>query len=294
MSETPSADDTAAPPIAVPRRRQLWWLIGVLGVLALGLTGWYVLAQRAAAEKEAQQLTTLYARVLEDQVSRALTTTAGTLRQLSQRGTLRRAIDEPEPAGRLLEQQLLGQAHLRSLSLLDDAGTVLVGTTESDAGRRVDLDVLGGRSAADPERIKLGPLLPIRDLSDLGGHAAPAAAGAWVMLARVPMEHGQPPLWLVALVNADYFVTQHLVLAEDSGVRAVLADLNGRVVATTGDAPPRGATLAALAPFARFLPQQEQASYIDVGSDGEMAVAAFRLSRRWPVQASRNSPIGSS
>ncbi len=290
MSGAPRADDPGAPRIVSARRRQLWWLIGVLGVLALVLTSWYLLEQRVAAEREAQQLTTLYARVLEDQVSRALANTAGTLRTLSARGTLRRAIDEREPARLLLEQQLQSQSHLRSLSLLDDAGTVLVGTSRPDEGRHVNLDALG-RSAEEPQRVRLGPLLPIRDLADLAGGDVPARAAALPLVTRVPMDRGRPPLWLVALVNADHFVTQYLVLTEDSGVRALLADLRGRVVATTGDPLPPDATLASLAPFARLLPHQEQGSYIDAGSLGDTVVAAFRLSRQWPLLVLAEKPL---
>jgi PAS domain S-box-containing protein len=290
MSDAPSASRTPAQRMAPKRHRQLWWLIGVLAAVGVALVGWYVAQRRAAAESEALQLATLYTRVLEDQVSRALATTDSTLRALSRRGTLRRAVDDPEPAHRLLEEQLLSQSHLRSLSLLDDAGTVLVGTAESDVGRQVDLDALG-RPADDARRARLSPLLPIRDLADLSGHGAPAGVAALALVTPVPMEDDRPPLWLVALVNPEHFVTRHMVLTEDSGVRALVADLQGGVIATTGEPLPPGATLAALAPFARFLPQREQASYIDLGSDGAAVVAAFRLSRQWPLVVLTEQPL---
>jgi PAS domain S-box-containing protein len=271
------------------RRWRLHGALALLGLLAAALTAWFVVQDRHDTEREALAAATLYARVLEDQVTRSLTAVATTVRSLSAHGTLRRSPEATQPARQLLEQQLVGQPLLRSLAVLDSDGRVVVSTVDGEAGLRVDLAVLGA-PATPAARETIGALLPIRDLGDLA-RGGVRDATALPMLRPVPMDDGAPPMWLVAVLNPDHFATQHAVITADSTVRATVADLHGRVIASSAADVAGTPDLSALEPFRRFLPQRESGSYIGAGSDGTEVVAAFRLSRRWPLVVLAEQPL---
>ncbi len=253
-----------------------------MAVLAIGFAIGYAGQQREVVEREALARVGLYARVIEEQTSRGLSSAAQMLRSLSARGTVRRAETDANTADRLLDQQLPGQPYLRSLAILDEAGRVLVSTNKADIGHPVDLAALG-RASADSNRPSIGPVLPIRNLADLGPTASASASTALPLLHRVPMENNLPAHWLVALINPDYFATQHALITSGSRVRVLISDLHGRVISAAGDLTPTARGIEALQPFTRFLPQREHGEYLGAGSDGANAVAAFRVSRLWPL-----------
>jgi len=264
------------------RRRQLWAVLALVAALVIGLATGYAVQQRAVVEREALARVGLYARVLEEQVSRGIGSAAQMLRSLSARGTVRRAETDANAADRLLDQQLPGQPYLRSLAILDDAGRVLVSTNDADIGHQVDLAALGHESAA-PDGPSIGPLLPIRHLADLGATVTASASTALPLLHRVPMENDLAAHWLVALINPDYFATQHALITSGSSVRVLMSDLRGQLISVAGDVTPTVHGIETLPPFTRFLPQREHGEYLGAGSDGADAVAAFRVSRQWPL-----------
>lgn len=281
MAGSTHASAGAVQPLA-PRRRQLWGLLALLATLSIGFAAWYVVQQRAAVEREALARVSLYARVLEEQTSRTITSAAQMLRSLASRGTVRLAEADIPSADRLLDQQLPGQPYLRSLAILDETGRVLVSTNEEDIGHLVDLDALG-RGSVDAEGQAIGPVLPIRHLADLGPTVARSAATAWPLLRRIPMDDGGPAHWLVAMINPDYLATQHAVVIGGSNVQVLVSDLQGRVISTAGDPASTARSIDSLPLFQRFMPQREQGEYLGPGSGAVDAVAAFRVSRQWPV-----------
>jgi len=264
------------------RRRQLWTVLALLAALVISFATWYAVQQREVVEREALARVGLYVRVLEEQTSRGISSAAQMLRSLSARGTVRRAETDANTADRLLDQQLPGQPYLRSLAIVDETGRVLVSTNEADIGHQVDLAALG-RDSADPDGQSIGPVLPIRNLADLGSAVTASASTALPLLRRVPMEGNLPAHWLVALINPDYFATQHALITSGSRVRVLMSDLRGQVISAAGDATPTVRGIEALPPFTRFLPQREHGEYLGAGSDGADAVAAFRVSRQWPL-----------
>jgi PAS domain S-box-containing protein len=264
------------------RRSQLWAVLALLAVLVIGSAAWYAVQQREVVEREALARVSLYARVIEEQTTRAITSAAQMLRALSARGTVRRVETDANRAEQLLDQQLPGQPHLRSVAILDEAGRVLVSTNDADIGHQVDLAALG-RDSADPDGQSIGPVLPIRNLADLGSAGTASASAALPLLRRVPMEDNLPAHWLVALINPDYFATQHALITSGSSVRVLISDLRGQVIAAASNVTPTARGIEALPPFTRFLPQREHGEYLGAGSDGADAVAAFRASRQWPL-----------
>jgi PAS domain S-box-containing protein len=265
-------------------------VLALVAALAIGFATWYAVQQRQVVEREALARVGLYARVIEEQASRSISSAAQLLRSLSARGTVRRAETDANAADRLLDQQLPGQPHLRSVAIIDETGRVLVSTNDADTGHQINLDALG-RASADAEGQSIGPVLPIRNLADLGSAAGSSAATALPLLRRVPMEGKLAPQWLVALVNPDFFATQHALISSGSRVKVLMSDLRGRVISATGDAAPNARGIETLPPFTRFLPQREHGDYIGAGSDGAAAVAAFRVSRQWPLVIVAEEPL---
>ena len=276
-ANAPSSDSAQA-----HRRRQLWVVLFLLAALVIGLATWYAVQQREVVERDALARVSLYARVLEEQATRAITSATQMLRALSARGTVRRAETDANAADRLLDQQLPGQPYLRSLAIVDEAGRVLVSTHDADIGARINLTALG-RDSADRDGQSIGPLLPIRHLADLASDASASASAAMPVLRRVPMEGQLPAHWLVALINPDYFATQHALITSGSSVRVLISDLRGQVISAASDVTPPTHRIDALPPFTRFLPQREHGEYLGPGSDGTDAIAAFRASRQWPL-----------
>jgi PAS domain S-box-containing protein len=272
--------------------RQRRWRLGLalLGLLVLALTAWNANRQRQTIEREALARNTVYARVLEGHASRIVGTTANTLATLADNPLVSAQVLDADAVRRLMTQQLPGQPYLRSISLLDHSGRVLVGTTATDTGLTIDLERLGP-PPVDARRVRMGPVLAVRDLGELAANASPAkGAAAMPMLRRVQVDAGAPR-WLVVLVNVDYLNTQHELITRDQPIRALLLGLDGRLISSTGDdALAPGADLTALPPVQRVIAHEEQGSYLGPGSDGRRVLAAFRSARQWPLLVLAESP----
>lgn len=291
MTDPPAAA-LAGPGLLALLRARRWQLrasVALLGALVVAIAAWYGGQQREQIEREALVQSELYARVLEGHVSRIVGATANALRALAA-NPLVSATAQPGEVDRLLAQQLPGQPHLRSLALLDASGLVVASTTAADVGRRIDLDRLG-RPEGSPLRERLGPLQLVRELGELADPAPPRRVAAALPMLRV-VEAGGATHWLVALINVDFFATQHALITSGQPVRALTLGLDGTLIDSTGEAgAAAGTDLKALAPFTRFLPRQEHGSYIDAGSDGQPVVGAFRATRLWPLLVIAEQPL---
>jgi PAS domain S-box-containing protein len=265
------------------RRRQLrtavWLLCLLLLGVALGLSSYEHVEFRHGAMVQAE----LYARVIEGHATRTITSVGSTLRVLSESPLLRAPNYDAPAVSQLLGEQLNGQPSLRSLAVVDTQGHILSSSTASDLARRIDLLRLARSGASGMAREWLGPLLPVRDLGDLALSQAPTLGAVGLPLVRrVERESGQE-LWLVALLNGDYFATQHDLAVADTPLRPLVTDLQGQLVSASEAELRPGQSLGQLPPFRRWLPQHEHGSYIDEGSDGSVVVGAFRASRQWPL-----------
>lgn len=283
MTSAVTSSSSSAVALLSWRRRLLW---GSLAAMLAGvglLAGWHAVSQRRIIERETTVQVELYARVLEGQVTRIVSATANGLRALSEMPVALEADVDAEDARRVLLQQLPGQPFLRGVALLDSKGRVLASTSASEVGLVIDLGRLG--AVAGPlggERV--GPLLPVRDLADLPRGIALEGVSALPVVRQVDAGRDAPARWLVALVNTDYFATQHGLITAGQPVRALLVALGGELIGLTGDdGPAPGTNLRTLPPFAEFLPEREFGSYIGPGSDGAAVVASFRASRQWPL-----------
>lgn len=266
------------------------WVGALLAVLAIGLAGgfvWY--EQREIQERDVQSVEML-ARVLQDHGDRtfdtvdiALSALADTVRQSA------RPLDRPlEPArlGAMLLQSQQGMPFLRSLSLMDGRGRVLASSVPTNVGVAVDLErvVLPGA-----DRIaRLGPLVAGRDLAQAtplrAGGGAAASRHSFVPLVRVANEAPEAPLYLVAVLNPDFFANEYQLLLADASRAAALFAFDGLMLSATDNirlAP--GVAARGHRFFRDYLPLRESGHFIGPGIDGLPVVTAFRTLRKWPV-----------
>ena len=177
----------------------------------------------------------LYARVLEDHVTRSVDTAARSLATLagtlSEQG-LRGAAMKPAE----LAKVLVSLPQLRAVTLLDLQGRVLASSTPADGGRRIDLKQLGPLPAEGFDAI--GPYVAGRGLSDaaFGGAsgAVPNTVGFIPLLRRVKV--GDDELLLVALIHPEGLTNQiRLMTIRDPASHAMLAGLDGRLYIDTAN-----------------------------------------------------------
>lgn len=257
------------------------WSGALLALLAVSLGGaflWY--EQREIHERDLQS-TEMLARVLEDHANRTFNTIDVALATLAEtvRGSAR--AQDPVALGPTLVQSLQGLPFLRSLSLLDAQGRVLASSDRGNVDVVVDLARVPLPAAGVQDR--LGSLVAGRDLADTTRAAGPSTRN-FVPLVRAVSAPLDAPLYVVAVLNPDFFANAYELTLADPGRAAALFGIDGVLLAATENihlAPGRAAGGHRF--FNEFLPQHESGSYIGAGIDGAQVVTAFRTLRKRPV-----------
>lgn len=254
---------------------------------ALALAALAFLAyERGEFQAAALDRSELYARVLEDQANRTLSSVEVVLDAAAESVQLQRAGGNVARATPLLQQSLQALPFLRSISLVDAQGRVLASSNPANLGLRMARQPLlaGNRTAG------MGPLLPGRDLADLarlvaaGTTPAGPQPGASLLPLVRPLDAGPQADWLVAAINPDYFANQYELLLSDTPQRAALLTIDGQLVAASaGIRLAAGDKVPGHRVFSQFLPAREQGSFIGPGLDGKASFTAFRTARRQPL-----------
>jgi PAS domain S-box-containing protein len=263
-------------------------LLAALVLAAVAAVAW---SQRREIEANAVERAELLARVLDDQAARSVDTVAVALHALGDDLSRRPDLAEALRVRPVLQQALVGLPYVRSVGLLDEAGQVLISTSEADAGQRVDLARLG--PAALPGTVSLGGFLPGRGLADVPAvpKAAPGPGPGFIPLRLAATLGDGTPVWLVAVLNPDSFATYQQLAAGDSGRLAVLATYDGQVLAATPDAPAPGSRLPAHPVWRQHLKRTEHGSYIGPGLGTAPHIVAFRAARTQPLVALVEEPL---
>jgi PAS domain S-box-containing protein len=255
-------------------------LVGLLLALALVALAW---AEHEANDERTRAQTEVMARVFADHATRSIDATAlalATVDELLARGA---EPGSPELQG-ALQQTLVNLPFLRGVAVVDVQGLVLASADVAENGVVIDLASLGPRPPAG--RTAVGGFVAARRLSDLNPASAAVVApgvGFLPVLASTRLRNGRE-LVVVALVNLDAFSNFQQVTLDDERMAAALLGYDGRLLAATqGVRAEPGAQLAVLAPFARFLPQQEHGSWWGPGLRQGDQIASFRVSRSWPL-----------
>ncbi len=231
----------------------------------------------------------LYARVLEDQVTRAIDTAALSL------ATIGNELAEQGVAGTsavALGQVLASLPQLRSVAILDLQGRVLASSSAADVGLRIDLARVGPLPVEG--RDVLGPHVPGRSLADIARGAAaplaPAAVGFIPLLRRVKGQGGE--YLLAGLVHPEGMANHMRLTINDASIRVTLLDYDGRLYSDTADGVSESA-IHRHTVFRDFLPRIEHASYIGAGVGEGRQTGAFRVSSTRPLVILVERPFAS-
>jgi len=283
-----NARDASIRPIWLSSTQLIWVGSGLLLLLVL-LSGAFAVYQRQDTLAQETRRTQLLARLLEDETTRTLDATALALTMVSER------LHTGEPTTSDLSARLVeavrGLPYMRSLSVLDAGGKVLVSSNASAVGATFDLQLVGHPVNADDAW--LGPWLPGRDLIDatrLDPVARPAGTprplpgvGLMTLVRQSTTPDGKTYLTVAAL-NPDYLSNHFQQILGERTLNAALLDYQGRLLAgTEGVQRLPGTSVPSHRALQEFLPEQEYGSYEGLGLDATAVVTSFRASRKHPL-----------
>lgn len=266
------------------RRRQFRWAVLVLGLLVTVLAGAFLHFEVRDFHSNQRKELELQARVLEDHAARIIESVD--LIQRSIAGSISRGDPglDTETMNELLANSLRGLPYLRSLSLVDSAGTVKASSNSANVGATVPA---AWQQKGASDRTRLASLASGRDLTDL--NEIPLAQSRLLALPVLTPVDAALGDTLVALINLDHFATQFdrmlgVKNRREGGVRALLIGLDGELlIGSSGVSPVPGASMQALPVFTQYLPRLESGSGVGMGSDGTTTLGAFRMTRQWPL-----------
>ncbi|MBC7681281.1 MAG: PAS domain S-box protein [Ferruginibacter sp.] len=257
-------------------------LLVVVTLGAVALLGWY---QYETTIRENRASGELQARVLEDHATRSFESVSLALTYLSKDLVRADILGGSVRADSLLLQALLGLPMVRELAVLDASGYVLASSTSADTSLRIAMGRFGELPASGQE--KLGNFEYGRSLAALAAKASPPKTNAdigFIPLIRVFATPAGQKLFVVALVNPDFFSNFQIFTLNDDKNSAYLLGYQGNVLASSGPAAGApGASLAQHPVFSSYLPASEHASYVGTGVAADSQVVAFRLSKSRPL-----------
>ena len=262
------------------------WMGALLALLAVSLTAGFLWYEQRELDRREVQSGEVLARVLEDHANRTFNTIDIALATLSE--TVRSSVRTIDPIrlGPVLQQAQQGMPFLRSVSLLDAQGRVLASSAIDNVDVVVDLRRVPLPAAGVVDR--LGSLVAGRDLAEASGVAGIAAAIAsprsFVPLVRRATDAPEAGLYLVAVLNPDFFANEYQLTLGDTSRAAALFGIDGVLLTGTDNIRlTPGQSAAGHRFFTDFLPARESGSDIGPGIDGGRVVAAFRTLRKRPV-----------
>ena len=278
-------------PLGAPdfRVRRLRWAVAAACALVVAVAAGFVELERRSVENAALERVELYAKVLDDQIARTMDAASGAMSLVAENISGGPAFENSAGVRRLLTEQLVRLPFVRSFSVVDSEGRVRASSAPGDVGVEVPIAALGRL----PERgASVGAGVAARDLADLAaGPAAREAVTALTMLQRLPAPDGAT-LYLVALINTEYFATQQERILDDPALRSAVFSFDARLLgAGTAVRRQPGERLASLPVFSEFLPEREHGQYVGDGVDGEPVVTAFRAARSWPLVTVVEQPL---
>ncbi len=247
----------------------------LLFVAGIGLsTGYTVYRLREKAIDEHFRIGALHARAIEDHLTQSFNVVDQTLANAGEDA----AELPPARLARRFEAALLTSPALRSISLLDAGGRIVVSSNPADVGVVLDVGDFLPRHGEDSAVPRIGRPRQGRDFGDVRPAAARADPGFIPVLRAV--RAGRQRLTLAAAVNPGYFIDHYGArLRGEEGFVEVLR-YDGVRLMSTG---PSSAGAAAHDAFIAGIGDVESGSLAQTLDDGTALLTSFRASRSHPL-----------
>ena len=266
-----------------PLSRQGLWFVTVISVIVGLLVGWIVWYEKNEIITNDKHRAELFARLLDDHAVRTLDVAALALSDLSE---VVRASDDAS-GGRLRPPalQVVGSlSFIRSLALIDASGLIMMSTRDQEQGHIVGMQAFGVLPVN--EAPVLSRLIPVRYLEDLSLERQQATDSLKVfslpLIRRVPTQDTRT-LYLVAMLNPDFFANFQAVTLGDSDLSAVLTSYAGDVIASYPQELSLGNRLDGHLEIIDQLKPRAQGTYIGSGAGEGEQIVSVRTSRAWPL-----------
>lgn len=266
-----------------PLTRQGLWFVVVISLIVGLSVGWIVWYEKNEIISNDKRRTELFARLLDDHAVRTLDVAALALTDLSE--VVRGSGDAAGHRLRTPALQVIGSlTFLRSLALIDASGLILMSTHAQEQGQSVKTQVFGAMPVNDAP--VLSRLIPVRYLEDLSFDPRQLSTSLKVFslpfIKWVPMQDGRT-LYLVGMLNPDFFANFQAVALGDSDLSAVLTSYSGDILASYPQELPLGTRLDGHLDIIDQLKPRTQGTYIGAGAGEGEQIVSVRTSRAWPL-----------
>jgi PAS domain S-box-containing protein len=256
------------------------WIASLIVVLIICWIAWH---EKNDIVRTDAQHAALYARVLDDHVLRTLDIAALAISDLAD---IARAGRQPD-TGNLqapMMHALASLTFIRSLSLIDQQGLILVSSLQREQGLTIDMSRLG--QLPGNESVVLGSLVQARYLEALRMDLPPAAHGFRVLglplIRRIVLPDASVQ-YLVALINPDFFASFQTVSIGDPNFTAVLMTYAGDVLVSDGQPMLAGGRLVNYQKMTDMLKPSDHGTYVGPGAGPGDQIVSVRTSHAWPI-----------
>jgi phosphoserine phosphatase RsbU/P len=265
-------------------------LIFLIGVVVLwGITATLAWFQWRSFERQVFERLVLFSRVLSDQTERTLESIEQSLR--TQAAAMeKQSLQAPKhPQLReAMQSSLTGFVQVRSLSITDEAGRIVVSSDPRNEGKRVQLRNPGSRT--DDLQMLLGPWVAGRDWHDAKAAKSDFRQQSTLPLSQSFKDASGTPRYLVAAFNLDFLSNQHALLLGGSDAESILMAFDGTVLVSQNEALAQvGQSRSFPAILDNHSPIRDFGSYTD-DSTQVKRLTSFRALRKYPMLTIAQAP----
>ena len=271
--------------------RNVWYLAMTFVFIVCIAAFWVAWYERNDFIHDERDRANLFVRILEDQISRVIDHSSQISSELSDEMTNMTPLQmsRVRPS---LEKALISAPAIRSLSVVNMEGEVLLSSHLDDEGRKITIDGLLPNHNGQSD---IHSLLPVRFLSEIDQpHLNGRAINYSLPLVRAMQGRDGTRYLLVALLNPEYLLNVMTLALSDTGYSAYLKMTSSRqIVAAFNGALRIGQSLNLNESIRDKARSSGLATYIYIGDDGsgENALLALRRLRNWPLTTIIERPM---